>query len=101
MDAFGAYAICTVTFNSNFAILKIGKCFQLELKDYLSLMFRKESRWGLAPFKSIFSRNRSLSNVRLFQVKRRKIGKNYINIIVLKKLPQNLHILIYHWNFLD
>ena len=72
---------CTVTLNSNFAILKTWNYFQLELKNYLSLYFcgkkptvtvhyglwtKCTQLWPLNRLLSIFLRNRSLSNARWF-----------------------------------
>ena len=89
----------TVTFNSNFAIIKTWNCFQLKSKNYLSLQFcEKKKPTGFCfwfcfcflflflfcfVFLSIFSGNRSFSNARCFYGKKRKImkGNLYLNEI--------------------
>ena len=59
---------CTVTLNSNFAILKTWNRCQLD--NYWSFGFAKESRRVLAIFKDIFLRNKFLSNVKWFYGKK-------------------------------
>ena len=67
---------CTVTPNSNFAILKKLKLISIRVKELFEpIALGKKGDGFLALFKSIFLRNRSLSNARWFYSKKRKIRK--------------------------
>ena len=56
--------------------LRNQKLFSIRVKElFESIVLRKIKRRVFALFKSIFLRNRSLSNARLFYDKKRKFGK--------------------------
>ena len=57
------------------------KLFSIRVKELFEpIVFRNKRRRVFALFKSIFLRNRSLSNVDDFTVKKRKIGKENLHL---------------------
>ena len=64
-----------------FRYLKALKLFSIRVKELFEpIALEKKRRRVFALFKSIFLRNRSLSNARRFYSKKRKIGKRNLNL---------------------